>query len=73
MNVSAGRRHAYCELRRGKFVVVDQGTNGTYVAADGAEEVYLRREELVLRGKGHISLGKPVAESDAGDLIRFSS
>ena len=68
----ASRRHAYCELRRGKFVIVDQGTNGTYVAAGGADEVYLRREELVLRGDGRISLGKPVSESEERDLIHFS-
>lgn len=67
----ASRTHAYCELRRGKFVLVDQGTNGTYVGIDGEDEVYLRREEMVLRGSGSISLGKPVAEAAAGNLIRF--
>jgi class 3 adenylate cyclase len=67
----ASRRHAICELRRGKFVIVDQGTNGTYVSMAGGGEVYLRREELVLRGKGAISLGKPVAEADPAELIEF--
>ncbi len=67
----ASRRHAYCESRRGKFVIVDQGTNGTYVATDGADEVYLRREEMVLRGAGHISLGKPIAETESADLVHF--
>ena len=67
----ASRKHAYCELRRGKFVLVDQGTNGTYVSTDGGDEVYLRREEMVLRGKGSISLGKPVVDTAAADLINF--
>lgn len=67
----ASRKHAYCELRRGKFVLVDQGTNGTYVSSSGEDEVYLRREEMVLRGTGAISLGKPVAETAASELIYF--
>ena len=67
----ASRKHAYCELRRGKFVIVDQGTNGTYVANAGGDEVYLRREELVLLGKGSISLGKPISESEDTELIHF--
>ena len=67
----ASRKHAHCELRRGKFVLVDQGTNGTYVSSGGEEEVYLRREEMVLRGKGSISLGKPVAETATDELIHF--
>ena len=67
----ASRKHAYCELRRGKFVIVDQGTNGTYVSSPGGDEVYLRREELVLFGKGSISLGKPIAETEEADLIHY--
>ena len=67
----ASRKHAYCELRRGKFVLVDHGTNGTYVSPSGEDEVYLRREEMVLRGTGSISLGKPVAETAAEELIFF--
>jgi class 3 adenylate cyclase len=67
----ASRKHAYCELRRGKFVLVDHGTNGTYVSPSGEDEVYLRREEMVLRGTGSISLGKPVAETAAEELISF--
>ncbi len=67
----ASRKHAYCELRRNKFLIVDQGTNGTYVSSAGGDEVYLRREEMVLQGKGKISLGKPIAETDAADIIHF--
>lgn len=67
----ASRKHAYCELRRGKFVLVDQGTNGTYVSSSGEDEVYLRREDMVLRGSGSISLGKPVADTAAAELIHF--
>ena len=67
----ASRKHACCELRRGKFVLADHGTNGTYVSTSGEDEVYLRREEMVLRGSGSISLGKPVAETATEELIGF--
>ena len=59
------------ELAPGKFVLVDQGTNGTYVSSGSGEEVYLRREEMVLRGQGSISLGKPVADSVEAELIHY--
>ncbi len=67
----ASRKHVFCELRRGKFVLVDHGTNGTYISVSGDDEVYLRREEMVLRGTGSISLGKPVAEASDEELIHF--
>ncbi|MBV1889602.1 MAG: FHA domain-containing protein [Gammaproteobacteria bacterium] len=58
----ASREHVRIETRRGKFVLLDTSTNGTYVETqDGS--FYLRREELVLRGKGRISLGRELAEN----------
>lgn len=68
----ASRKHALFELRRGKFIVTDQGTNGSYVSHGGTDEVYLRREELVLRGSGHVSLGKPIADCAPEELIEFN-
>lgn len=53
----ASRSHLTIEYRRGKFVLVDHSTNGTYVTMAGQEEVHLRREELPLVGGGRISLG----------------
>lgn len=67
----ASRVHAIVELRRGKFFITDQGTNGTYVSTNSGQEVYLRREEFILHGKGKISLGQPFAECDDADLIFF--
>lgn len=51
------RQHARIEFRRGKFVLVDQSTNGTWVRSDDGKDHYLRREELALFGEGMISLG----------------
>lgn len=55
------RRHARIEKRRDKFVLVDHSSNGTYVVVAGEAEICLRREEVILRGSGHIGLGHPVA------------
>ena len=54
---SVSRLHAKIEFRRGKFVIIDQSTNGTIVKSSDGKEVYLRREELPLMGYGVISLG----------------
>lgn len=65
----ASRLHARIEHRRGKFFLVDQSTNGTWLRS-GADEVFLRREEALLAGRGVISLGRPLAEQ-TGDLVHF--
>lgn len=54
----ASRLHARIESRRGKFVFIDQSTNGSYVRTEDGNVVYLRREELPLWGAGEISLGE---------------
>jgi adenylate cyclase len=59
------RQHARIEKRRDKFVLVDHSSNGTYVAVAGEPEVCLRREELMLRGRGRIGLGHRPTEPEA--------
>jgi class 3 adenylate cyclase len=66
----ASRLHCRVEYRRGKFVLVDQSTNGTYVAVRGKESVFLHREEMVLEGSGVIGLGREV-EPDGEGAIHF--
>ena len=68
---NASRQHARIERRRDKFFLVDQSTNGTYVAFANEPEVILRREELMLRGSGRLALGQSV-ESGAGDALHFT-
>lgn len=51
------RRHASIEFNRGRFVLVDTSTNGTYVHPKEGEPIYLRREALPLWGRGMIGLG----------------
>lgn len=67
----ASRNHAKIEFRRGKFVIIDQSTNGTFVKNYDGKEVYLRREELPLMGNGVISLGVSM-DQDNPHQIYFS-
>jgi len=66
----ASRLHSRIELRRDKFVLIDQSINGTYVLVYGEREVHVRRDELPLRGSGVISLGRP-ADADSQECIHF--
>ncbi len=68
-NGRASRRHCTIERRQDKFVLADQSTNGTYVTAEGAAEVFLRREELMLGKHGWIAFGQPRAETN--DVIEY--
>jgi len=54
----ASRSHTNLEFRRGKFVLVDHSTNGTYVKLNKQNDIFIRREELPLIGEGYISLGE---------------
>jgi class 3 adenylate cyclase len=67
----ASRLHARIEHRRGKFFLVDQSTNGTYLRGPGLES-FLRREEALLEGRGEISLGQPFT-GEPGELVQFET
>ena len=58
-NHVASRDHCHIEFRRGKYVLVDHSTNGTYVCGTDQAPIYLRREELPLQGTGAIGIGQP--------------
>ena len=65
------RYHTKIENRRGKFILTDQSTNGTFVQTTEGQDFFLRREELTLFGSGYISLGKKVDMRDF-NIIQFS-
>ena len=67
----ASRQHAGVEMRFGKCFIVDQSANGTYVRSDEGDVTHITRQEMVLRGSGHISLGQPFSENPA-EVIQFS-
>jgi adenylate cyclase len=71
----ASRLHAKVVMRRGRFVLADESTNGTYVMpgglGSGAQEVFIKREEFLLPDKGVFSLGQTCAAEDA-KFVQFS-
>jgi class 3 adenylate cyclase len=66
---TASRRHARIERRGAQYVLVDESTNGTYVAIEGDREVMLRRESVMLRGRGKLALG--TSTDAATELVLF--
>jgi len=66
----ASRQHVRIELRRDKFFIIDQSTNGTHVLIENTDEAFLRREEMPLHGAGRISLGKSFTEGPS-EVVRF--
>ena len=67
----ASRLHGRIERRRDKFVLVDQSSNGTFVTIDGEPEIQLRREEMILRGRGRISFGHSISV-DSAETVSFA-
>lgn len=66
----ASRRHARIELRAGKFVLIDQSSNGTFVLVGTGSEIQLRREEMILHGTGVIAFGHSVHDPGT-EVMRF--
>ncbi len=52
------RIHARVEKRRGKFMLIDQSTNGTFLQTVSGEETFVRRDSTELVGEGIIGLGR---------------
>jgi adenylate cyclase len=65
----ASRRHVRLEYRRGKFMLVDESSNGTYVEMEG-KVVYVRNEPFALVGAGRFSLGtRPESDEYAVSFV----
>ena len=66
------RIHAKVEMRRGKFVLIDQSTNGTFLQSVRGDETFVRRDSTELVGEGTIGLGR--AEQPGSSLsIHFKA
>jgi hypothetical protein len=70
-NPEASRQHATIEVRGDKFVLVDHSSNGTYVDWEGAPEMCLKREEMILPARGRIALGLSTRAPQA-TVVEFS-
>jgi class 3 adenylate cyclase len=67
----ASRRHARIELRAGRFVLMDQSSNGTFVTFGNEGEIRLRREEMILHSSGRIAFGHSAGEKGA-ETVEFN-
>ena len=63
------RIHARVEMRRGKFMLVDQSTNGTFLHNVQGQEVFVRRDSAELGDEGTIGLGR--AEEPGSSLAIY--
>jgi class 3 adenylate cyclase len=70
-NSVISRLHVRVEFRFGKFLIVDQSTNGTYVRFSDGHVAHITREEMILQGAGRFSLGQSSFEN-ANEFIEFS-
>jgi hypothetical protein len=52
------RIHAKVEMRRGKFMLIDQSTNGTFLQNLQGHETFVRRDSTELGEEGTIGLGR---------------
>jgi len=52
------RIHAKIEMRRGKILLIDQSTNGTFLQNIEGDETFVRRDSIELHGEGTIGLGR---------------
>jgi pSer/pThr/pTyr-binding forkhead associated (FHA) protein len=59
-STSASRAHADVLSRGGRFYLHDHSTNGTYVRPEGANDIFVHRDQVLLQGSGLIRLGEPI-------------
>ena len=63
------RIHAKIEMRRGKFMLIDQSTNGTFLQDVLGKESFVRRDTTELGDEGTIGLGR--AEKPGSSLAIY--
>ena len=66
----ASRQHCRIECNRGKFILIDNSANGSYVNHNQTE-LFFHQEPVPLLGEGFISLGEP-AENNPGFLLKYA-
>ncbi len=65
---SASRAHADVVSRAERFYLKDHSTNGTYVRPEGANEIFVHRDQVQLQGSGLIRLGEPISVKGPLDI-----
>ena len=71
---SASRNHAKIDFVRGRFLLPDSSTNGTYLMRGSSSPEFIRRESASLDNQGRIGLGfTPNAEAQHAIEFRCST
>jgi len=68
-NKRVSRTHARIEYRWGKFILIDQSSNGTFVYDMKDKKRYLKREETVLPVSGYIIFGEEAGKDSSEAVI----
>lgn len=66
----ASRLHGRIERRADRFHYADLSTNGTYVTHEDGVESVLRRDQVLLRGRGALSFGHS-ATAPGAEVVTF--
>lgn len=69
MSYVASRDHARIEFRSHSWVLVDQSTNGTYVATNEGNEFVVKRGRVKLQGSGKLSFGHPLSQNKGTPVV----
>lgn len=64
----ASRNHARVAKEKDRFTFTDFSSNGTYIQLAGQDEVFVRRDSMILTGSGTISFGRPCREDKAAAI-----
>jgi adenylate cyclase len=56
-NSMVSRSHCKIEYRKGKFIFIDQSSNGSYIHNEDGHTAYIHKDESVLGNSGYICLG----------------
>jgi class 3 adenylate cyclase len=62
------RMHASIEQRKGKFVLVDVSSNGTYIHIKGQQVIHIKHDEIQLEGQGIICPGRMATPLSPGAI-----
>lgn len=68
-SAQASRNHGFVEYRNGSYYYADTSLNGSYVSFGAAHETLVRRNEILLSGRGQICFGHAALE--AGEPLVF--
>ena len=66
----ASRQHCHIQCNRGKYLFIDNSSNGSYVTHNQTE-LFFHQEQVPLQGSGYISLGES-SETNSEYLLHYS-